>query len=191
MNCTIVLTCGPRKSQLCERPCPNGQSICTMHLNLQRQPKTWDTLSKPKQKQFALEIDALVEQGTWRENILELVTRYQLQDVFPKTEIECCLQAYRVSQPKRSITYKKGIMYASDVHKGRCIKVTENVPEITEEVWKQLVETLPKPTQQQFMEDMEEIEKEDIDALLYHYRIPTTSFLWNEKAIQIIRNYRL
>lgn len=198
MNCTIVLTSGPRKSQLCERPCPSGQSICTMHLNHQKQQvkekekkKTWDTLPKSKQKLFAVEIDHLVEHGTWREQILAMVARYQLQEYFPKTEIECCIQAYRVSQPKRSITYKNGIMYVSDPHKGRCNKITENVPELTEEEWRRLLQTLPQLAQVKIMEDLEEIHSADIDALLYHYRVPTTSFLWNEKAIELIHNYRL
>jgi hypothetical protein len=171
-----------------------------MHINHQKQhvkdkkekkEKTWDTLSKAKQKLFAIEIDNLVEHGTWREQILAMVARYQLQDYFLKTEIECCLQAYRVSQPKRSITYKNGIMYVSDPHKGRCNKITENVPELTIEEWRRLLQTLSQLAQVKIMEDLEEIATEDMDALLYHYRVPTTSFLWNEHAITLIRNYRL
>lgn len=187
--CTIVLTSGPRKHQLCERPCRNDQSICTMHSNLVIEITTWDQLSKAKQKQCSKDIDDIIENGTWTEEIIPLLTRYQLQHVFTGNEIERCIQAFRASHTKRSITYKNNMMYVSDLHKGRCIKVTEGVPELTMDQWKRILGTLTSKTQTQFLEEVSEMDWNDMDALFYHYRLPTTSFLWNEHVQTIVRSY--
>jgi hypothetical protein len=100
-----------------------------MHHNLdtERKKVTWEELSKPKQKQFRDILDTYIEEGTWMQHVLQLVQTFRLVD-FPKEEIECCLHAFRISHTKQSIVYKNGIMYVSDPHKGRCIKVDNGTP---------------------------------------------------------------
>lgn len=186
-TCTIILTTGARKGQLCERPCVNG-TICKMHSNLVKENTTWDTLSKPKQKQFTKEIEDLIEKGTWKDNIFLLLKKYNLDQSITGDEVNCCVQAYRACHTRHSITFKHGMMYVSDLHKGHCIKVTQNVPELTVEAWNRLLEKLPKDTRKQFVEELIEINKRDVDALLYHYRISTTTFHWNDQALEIIMN---
>lgn len=188
MNCSVILTSGARAKETCNRPCRNGLSICIMHHNLATERKaevTWEALSKPKQKQFREKLDEYIESGTWRQHVLQLVQAFRLTD-FPKDEIECCLHAFRVSHTKQSIVYKNGIMYVSDPHKGRCIKVATGAPELTPERWKQILGKLSTEMQTQFRDDLTCIHPQDIDALLYHYRLSTTCFLWNDTAIQII-----
>jgi len=163
-----------------------------MHHNLAEDKKkdkkagvTWDALSKPKQKQFREKIDEYIEQGTWQDNILPLVQSYNLLD-FPKDEIQCCLHSFRISRTKQSIVYKNGIMYVSDPHKGRCIKVDGDAPELSKEKWEAILGKLSSEMPSQFLDDLQSIHPQDLDALLYHYRISTSSFLWNDVAIQVI-----
>jgi len=129
MICRVILTSGARANETCNRPCRNGFSICMMHHNLdtERKKVTWEELSKPKQKQFRDILDTYIEEGTWMQHVLQLVQTFRLVD-FPKEEIECCLHAFRISHTKQSIVYKNGIMYVSDPHKGRCIKVDNGTP---------------------------------------------------------------
>ena len=198
MNCPVILTSGARSKESCNRPCRNGLPICTMHHNLDKKVKekdnngvtgvtcvTWESLSKPKQKQFRDTVDEYIEKGTWRQNILPLVSSYRLFD-FPKDEIGCCLHAFRTCHTKQSIVYKNDIMYVSDPHKGRCIKVDGDAPELTSERWEEILGKLSSEMRSQFRDDLQSIHPQDIDALLYHYRISTSSFLWNDAAIQVI-----
>ena len=199
MNCPVILTSGARAKETCNRPCRNGLPICTMHHNLEDKKVkekdnkadasvtgvSWESLSKPKQKQFREKVDEYIEQGTWRQNIVALVQSYKLLD-FPKDEIGCCLHAFRTCHTKQSIVYKNDIMYVSDPHKGRCIKVDGDAPELSKEKWEEILGKLSSEMRSQFRDDLQSIHPQDLDALLYHYHISTSSFLWNDVAIQVI-----
>jgi hypothetical protein len=146
----------------------------------------WDSLSSLKKKQFTQKINEIIEDGTWNENIQSLLQQYQLdQYINSKTEWECCLQAFRMTRSNRSIAYINQVMHLSDPYEGRCKKMKKG-KQLTVDRWIQIRSHLDNVSLPQFIEEVKQVYVEDLDALLFHYQMPTDSFLWNEEAVRII-----